>query len=267
MNQPDQNHQTHFGYRQVDEQQKESLVKGVFDSVANHYDIMNDFMSLGIHRIWKHQTVMMANVAPDAQCLDLAGGTGDMTARLVKHLGTNGHIILSDINETMLNEGKKRLANAGLAGHKIDYVVANAEALPFDDNRFDLVTMAFGLRNVTHKDKALAEICRVLKPGGKAMILEFSTVTHPTISKLYDAFSFDIIPKIGKYVAKDEDAYRYLAESIRMHPDQQTLKQMMDEAGFDVSTYTNMTFGVVALHQGYKVAGNGENHKDGACHS
>ncbi len=241
-----------FGFDQVPVEEKVKKVKSVFDSVASNYDIMNDLMSLGIHRLWKDWTVFIAHVPPKAQILDLAGGTGDITLRMAKKLHNGGHITLSDINETMLKKGQERLLDAGIGGEKIDFVVANAEALPFEDNRFDLITMAFGLRNVTHKDKALAEIYRVLKPGGQALILEFSKVHNPILSKIYDLYSFKLLPKMGEIVAKDKDAYQYLAESIRMHPDQETLKQMMLNAGFDKVKYHNLTAGVVAIHRGFK---------------
>lgn len=240
-----------FGFTQVPLDEKVNKVKGVFDSVADKYDVMNDVMSFGIHRLWKKHTIELAGIRPGMQILDLAGGTGDLTLAMAKKLKNQGKIILSDINESMLRVGRDRVIDAGRGG-LVDFALANAESLSFADNSFDLVTMAFGLRNVTHKDKALAEIYRVLKPGGQAMILEFSKVTNPLMAKAYDVYSFNILPKMGKLIAQDADSYQYLAESIRMHPDQETLKQMMLTAGFDKAEFLNMTSGVVALHRGWK---------------
>lgn len=246
------NNKIDFGFRQVDLHEKQHLVKGVFDSVAGKYDLMNDLMSLGIHRLWKDWTVFLANIAPNARVLDLAGGTGDIAARIAKKLGDEGHITLCDINESMLRLGRERLIADGLAGQKIDYAVGNAESLPFPEASFSLVTMAFGLRNVTHKQAALNEIFRVLRPGGQVLILEFSKVHNPVLAKLYDSYSFTLLPKLGEIFAKDRQAYQYLAESIRMHPDQETLKTMMEASGFKPVTYNNLTAGVVALHRGHK---------------
>ena len=244
--------QTHFGYQTVDENVKESLVAGVFDSVASKYDIMNDVMSFGIHRIWKKIAMQHTGLKPGDRALDVAGGTGDLTMQMSRQVGPNGKIIISDINPAMLEEGRKRLLDKGYAGN-IDFVVANAEELPFEDNSFDCITIAFGLRNVTHQDAALRSMCRVLKPGGRLLVLEFSKPVMPGLDKVYDFYSFNVLPKMGKLIANDEESYRYLAESIRMHPDQETLKQLMADAGFERCTYHNMTGGIVALHKGFKL--------------
>ncbi|WP_319380136.1 bifunctional demethylmenaquinone methyltransferase/2-methoxy-6-polyprenyl-1,4-benzoquinol methylase UbiE [Thiomicrorhabdus sp.] len=240
-----------FGFTEVPLEEKVKRVKGVFDSVAGNYDIMNDVMSMGIHRLWKRHTIELSGVRPGHKVLDLAGGTGDLTKAFAKRVGSQGQVVLADINESMVRVGRDRMINEGLIGN-IDYTITNAEALAFPDNSFDLATIAFGLRNVTNKDKALAELYRVLKPGGQLMILEFSKVTNPALSKLYDFYSFNVLPKMGKVIADDEDSYQYLAESIRMHPDQETLKQMMLDAGFDKAEYLNMSQGIVALHRGWK---------------
>lgn len=242
---------THFGYKTVAADQKEAMVAKVFDSVAAKYDIMNDVMSLGIHRLWKRYTIDMAGARKGMQVLDLAGGTGDLTAKFSRIVGPTGKVVLSDINPSMLEVGKDKLRDQGLV-QNIEYVEANAEDLPFADDQFDIVTMAFGLRNVTNKDNALASIYRVLKPGGRLLVLEFSKPTNPGLAKVYDAYSFHLLPKMGELVANDAESYQYLAESIRMHPDQDTLAQMMRDAGFDSVDYTNLTGGVVALHKGFK---------------
>jgi demethylmenaquinone methyltransferase/2-methoxy-6-polyprenyl-1,4-benzoquinol methylase len=247
-----ENNKTHFGFEQVDVNEKVKRVAGVFDSVASNYDIMNDVMSMGVHRIWKRVTVEVSALRPGQKVLDLAGGTGDLTRLMSKRVGPTGKIIISDINGNMLGVGRERLINAGCVGN-IDYVQANAEELPFPDNHFDCVTIGFGLRNVTDKDKALRAMYRVLKPGGKLLILEFSKPTTSVLAKIYDLYSFKLLPLMGKYIAKDADSYQYLAESIRMHPDQETLKGMMEAAGFERCDYLNMTGGVVALHKGYKI--------------
>lgn len=244
--------QTHFGFQQVDKNEKEKLVADVFDSVAHNYDIMNDVMSMGVHRFWKHYAILAADVRPNMHVLDLASGTCDLAIKMGKKLAGTGRLVASDINESMLSIGRDRMTDNGLV-KGIDFQLANAEQLPFEDNQFDLVTMAFGLRNVTNKDNALAEIYRVLKPGGKCLVLEFSKPTDALLGKAYDFYSFNILPKMGKIVAKDEESYQYLAESIRMHPDQDTLKGMFDEAGFKVTKYQNLSGGIVALHQGIKV--------------
>ncbi len=244
--------ETHFGYKTVDEKEKESLVAGVFDSVASKYDIMNDVMSFGVHRIWKKITMQHTGLKAGDRALDVAGGTGDLTMEMSRQVGPTGEVIISDINAAMLQEGRRRLLDKGFGGN-IKFVEANAEDLPFEDNSFHCITIAFGLRNVTHQDRALASMYRVLKPGGRLLILEFSKPVVPGLDKVYDFYSFNILPNMGKLIANDADSYRYLAESIRMHPDQATLKTMMNNAGFERCTYHNMTGGIVALHKGFKL--------------
>ncbi len=239
---------THFGFESVDAQDKARRVKGVFDSVAPKYDLMNDLMSAGLHRAWKAYTVLVANVRPGQRVLDIAGGTGDLAQAFAKRVGSKGQVVHTDINEAMLRTGRDRLLDAGVA---LPTVVCDAEQLPFASGYFDLVTVAFGLRNMTRKDAALAEMQRVLKPGGKLLVLEFSKVAKP-LEKAYDWYSFQLLPRLGKWVAQDADSYRYLAESIRMHPDQETLKTMMQEGGFGHVDFHNMTGGVAALHVGIK---------------
>jgi demethylmenaquinone methyltransferase / 2-methoxy-6-polyprenyl-1,4-benzoquinol methylase len=243
---------THFGFKRVAPEEKASLVRGVFDSVAQHYDIMNDLMSLGIHRIWKRLAVQLSNVRKGEQVLDLAGGTGDLAALFEQRVGAEGNVVLADINAQMLRTGRDRLIDRGLVGN-VQYTQVNAECLPFADNSFDCVCIGFGLRNVTDKDAALRSMYRVLKPGGRAIVLEFSHPIDPVTEKVYDFYSFNLLPKIGKWVAKDEDSYRYLAESIRMHPKQDELKAMMEAAGFERCEYFNMSQGIVAVHRGYKI--------------
>jgi demethylmenaquinone methyltransferase / 2-methoxy-6-polyprenyl-1,4-benzoquinol methylase len=243
---------THFGFKRVAAEQKASMVRGVFDSVAEHYDIMNDLMSMGVHRIWKRIAVQLSNVRKGEQVLDLAGGTGDLTTLFEKRVGNEGNVVLADINAQMLRTGRNRLIDRGLIGN-VQYTQVNAECLPFADESFDCVCIAFGLRNVTDKDAALRSMYRVLKPGGRAIVLEFSHPIDPITEKVYDFYSFNLLPKIGKWVAKDEDSYRYLAESIRMHPKQDELKAMMETAGFERCEYFNMTQGIVAVHRGYKI--------------
>ncbi len=240
---------THFGYEQVSEDAKAEKVREVFRSVAPSYDIMNDLMSGGLHRIWKHFTVNLAAVLPGQKVLDVASGSGDLAREFAKLAGAEGEVWQTDINAAMLGVGRDRLLNAGLM---LPLAQCDAERLPFPSGRFDLVTVAFGLRNMTHKDAALAEMARVLKPGGKLIVLEFSKVAAP-LEKAYDLYSFNILPKIGKWVAKDEASYRYLAESIRMHPDQDTLKGMMETVGLARVEYFNLAAGVVAVHRGYKL--------------
>lgn len=243
---------THFGFEQVATEDKVRMVRGVFDSVAKNYDVMNDLMSFGIHRIWKKIAIQLANVRNGDQILDLAGGTGDLTTLFEKRVGKEGQIILADINAEMLHTGRNRLIDKGLTGN-IRYAQVNAECLPFADNSFDCVCIAFGLRNVTDKNAALQSMNRVLKPGGRVIVLEFSHPTDKLTEKIYDFYSFKLLPQIGKFVAKDEDSYRYLAESIRMHPKQDELKQMMKNAGLERCEYFNMNQGIVAVHRGYKI--------------
>lgn len=242
---------THFGFKTVKQTEKVSLVANVFHSVAAKYDLMNDVMSMGIHRLWKRFTIDCSGVRPGHQVLDLAGGTGDITALFSKRVGPTGKVILADINESMLNVGRDKLRDLGLVNN-IDYVQANAEALPFADNSFDIISIGFGLRNVTDKDAALRSMYRVLKPGGRLLVLEFSKPEYEWLSKVYDLYSFKLLPAIGGLVANDKESYQYLAESIRMHPDQDTLKKMMETAGFEHVSYHNLTGGIVALHKGYK---------------
>jgi demethylmenaquinone methyltransferase/2-methoxy-6-polyprenyl-1,4-benzoquinol methylase len=239
---------THFGFTQVDEREKAAKVAAVFDSVASRYDIMNDFMSLGMHRLWKRFTLTVAHARPGERVLDLASGSGDLARGFAKQVGDSGQVIMTDINFSMLSRGRNRLLDDGIS---LSAALCDAECLPFPDNSFDCVSLAFGLRNMTHKDRALAEMQRVLKPGGRALVLEFSRIWEP-LRPLYDAYSFKVIPKVGKWVANDEASYQYLAESIRMHPDQETLKTMMETAGLESVSWFNLSAGVVALHRGYK---------------
>ncbi|MDF2446310.1 MAG: ubiE [Moraxellaceae bacterium] len=243
---------THFGYQTVRTTEKAKKVAEVFHSVAARYDMMNDLMSLGIHRLWKRYTIEMSGIRPGHKVLDIAGGTGDLAKAFSKRVGSEGKVILSDINASMLNVGRDRLIDTGLTGN-LEFVQANAECLPFADNTFDLVTIAFGLRNVTDKDAALRSMLRVLKPGGRLLVLEFSKPVAEPLAKVYDAYSFSVLPALGQLVTQDASSYRYLAESIRMHPDQDTLKGMMDAAGFERTDYYNLTGGIVALHRGYKL--------------
>ena len=239
---------THFGYQSVDEQDKARRVRGVFDSVAGKYDLMNDLMSGGLHRAWKAYTVMVANLREGQRVLDIAGGTGDLALAFSKKVGRTGQVVHTDINEAMLRTGRDRLLDAGVI---LPTVVCDAEKLPFPDGHFDVVSVAFGLRNMTHKDAALREMARVLKPGGKLLVLEFSQVAGP-LRKAYDQYSFKVLPRLGSLVAGDAESYRYLAESIRMHPNQQELKALMKSNGFGHVDFHNMTAGVVALHVGLK---------------
>ena len=239
---------THFGFQNIPEAEKEKRVAAVFDSVADRYDLMNDLMSGGIHRLWKMETIRRANVQAGEKVLDVAGGTGDLARAFFKKAGDTGEVWLTDINFEMLQRGRDRLLNEGIV---LPTAECDAENLPFANDYFDCVTVSFGLRNMTHKEIALKEMCRVLKPGGRLLVLEFSKIT-PALAPFYDFYSFKIIPKIGRFVANDEASYQYLSESIRMHPDQETLKSMMESAGFAKVTFHNMTFGVVALHIGIK---------------
>ena len=247
-----QDNTTHFGYKTVDKEQKAGLVGEVFHSVADQYDVMNDVMSFGIHRLWKRYTIDQAGIRPGQRILDLAGGTGDLASRMSRMVGPTGQVVLSDINASMLENGRQRLTNEGLVGN-LEYVQANAECLPFEDNHFDLVTMAFGLRNVTDQSAALASIFRILKPGGRLLVLEFSKPVMPGLKPVYDFYSFSALPFMGKIIANDAESYRYLAESIRMHPDQDTLKGMMEDVGFERCDYHNLSGGIVALHRGFKL--------------
>ncbi len=242
---------THFGYQEVPVDEKVNRVADVFHSVAAKYDVMNDLMSGGIHRIWKRITIESSGARPGHKILDIAGGTGDLTRRFAQIVGQSGKVVLADINDSMLKVGRDKLIDKGVAGN-VEYVQANAECLPFEDNTFDIITIAFGLRNVTDKDAALRSMNRVLKPGGKLMVLEFSKTENPLLTKAYDFYSFNLLPKMGQLIANDAESYRYLAESIRMHPDQETLKGMMDSAGFVQTRYRNLTQGIVALHTGIK---------------
>ncbi|MBX9612992.1 MAG: bifunctional demethylmenaquinone methyltransferase/2-methoxy-6-polyprenyl-1,4-benzoquinol methylase UbiE [Burkholderiales bacterium] len=239
---------THFGFESVDEAEKARRVRGVFDSVAPKYDLMNDLMSAGLHRVWKAYTVQVANVREGDRVLDIAGGTGDLALAFAGKVGASGQVVHTDINEAMLRTGRDRLLDAGVA---LPTLVCDAEKLPFPSNHFDLVSVAFGLRNMTHKDAALAEMNRVLKPRGKLLVLEFSKVAKP-LEKAYDWYSFKVLPRLGRLVAGDDASYRYLAESIRMHPDQEALKTLMQKAGFGHVDYHNLTGGMVALHVGIK---------------
>jgi demethylmenaquinone methyltransferase / 2-methoxy-6-polyprenyl-1,4-benzoquinol methylase len=242
---------THFGYEQVAVEKKAERVADVFHSVAAKYDLMNDLMSAGVHRLWKRFTIEASAVRAGQKVLDIAGGTGDLSYQFAKLVGNDGQVILADINSSMLNVGRDRLIDRGVAGN-IQFAQADAQYLPFPDNTFDCITIAFGLRNVTDKELALRSMLRVLKPGGRLLILEFSKPQHSLLEKVYDAYSFKLLPMIGKLVTNDADSYRYLAESIRMHPDQETLKNMMNEAGFVNTEFHNMTGGIVALHKGVK---------------
>ncbi|HYP67670.1 MAG TPA: bifunctional demethylmenaquinone methyltransferase/2-methoxy-6-polyprenyl-1,4-benzoquinol methylase UbiE [Thiobacillaceae bacterium] len=245
----DQDKTTHFGYQRVAEGEKAAKVADVFHSVASRYDLMNDLMSAGLHRLWKRYAVLQAGLRPGMRVLDVAGGTADLTRLFLGQVGDSGQVVLTDINFSMLRDGRDRMLNEGRLPPTAQ---CDGERLPFPGNTFDCVSVAFGLRNMTHKDRALKEMHRVLKPGGRLLVLEFSKVWKP-LAPLYDAYSFQVLPRIGKLVAGDESSYRYLAESIRMHPDQETLKDMMEEAGFFKVDYANLTGGVVALHKGYKV--------------
>jgi demethylmenaquinone methyltransferase/2-methoxy-6-polyprenyl-1,4-benzoquinol methylase len=240
---------THFGYETVKETEKAKRVEGVFSSVAQKYDIMNDLMSAGLHRLWKAFTIQVSAVRTGDRVLDVAGGTADLSLAFAKRVGPTGEVWLTDINNAMLARGRDRLLDEGVLG---PVAQCDGEKLPFPDNHFDIVTVAFGLRNMTHKDRAIAEMRRVLRPGGRLLVLEFSKVWEP-LSPIYDLYSFKVLPWLGSKIAGDADSYRYLAESIRMHPDQETLKGMMEQAGLEKVEYFNLTAGVVALHRGYKL--------------
>ena len=250
MSSPNDN-TTHFGFKTVSTDEKASMVRGVFDSVASRYDLMNDLMSAGLHRLWKRFTIDQAALKPGNVVLDLAGGTGDLAREFARKVGKDGHVILADINAAMLQQGRRRLIDAGISGN-VTIAQVDAQNLPFEDSTFDCITMAFGLRNVTDTDAALASMLRVLKPGGKAMILEFSK-PNEAIKPAYDLYSFKVLPALGNLIADDPDSYQYLAESIRMHPNQETLKSMMESVGFERCRYHNMAAGIVALHIGYRI--------------
>ncbi|MGX5200715.1 bifunctional demethylmenaquinone methyltransferase/2-methoxy-6-polyprenyl-1,4-benzoquinol methylase UbiE [Aliikangiella sp. IMCC44632] len=247
----EKNNTTHFGFADVAVEEKQQKVAQVFHSVAQKYDLMNDLMSGGIHRLWKRFTIEMSGARPGHKILDLAGGTGDLAALFSPKVAPQGQVVLADINDSMLKVGRDRLIDKGLVNN-LHFTQVNAESLPFASNTFDCITIAFGLRNVTDKQKALASMFRVLKPGGRLLVLEFSKPIYPWLSKVYDEYSFKLLPKFGKWVTGDEDSYRYLAESIRMHPDQETLKQMFTQVGFEDCEYHNLTGGIVALHRGFK---------------
>ena len=242
---------THFGYKDVPVEQKQNLVAEVFQSVAGKYDLMNDAMSFGAHRLWKWFAIGQSGVKVGDKVLDLAAGSGDLSLEFAKEVGPSGHVTMTDINEAMLDVGRKKLTNKGIVGN-IDYAIVNAEELPYPDQHFDCISISFGLRNVTNKEQALAEMARCLKPGGRMIVLEFSKPTIDWLEKLYDVYSFNIIPKLGKWLANDSESYQYLVESIRKHPDQNTLKELMLDAGFDEVKYHNLTGGIVALHIGMK---------------
>lgn len=243
--------QTHFGYESVDVDEKQGRVKHVFDSVADNYDIMNDLMSLGIHRLWKRYTACVSQLRDGDKVLDVASGSGDLSKLFSQRIGKKGHIYVTDINEAMLNVGRNRLTDHGVIGN-VSYVLANAETLPFKEHYFNCISIGFGLRNVTDKPKALASMYEKLAPGGKLMVLEFSTPSIPFLKPIYDIYSFSLLPKIGELIANDSESYKYLAESIRMHPDQETLKKMIEKVGFEDCTYHNLSGGIVALHVAYK---------------
>ena len=247
-----ENNSTHFGFETINAREKAQRVRAVFDSVATRYDLMNDLMSFGIHRLWKRTAIELAGVRPGQRVLDLASGTGDLADRFADLVGPDGLVLMTDINAAMLVVGRDRMTDRGHAGN-LAYAQVNAEVLPFPDNSFDCITIAFGLRNVTDKQQALNEMARVLRPGGRVLVLEFSHPQGKPLQSAYDLYSFKLLPKIGKVVANDEASYRYLAESIRMHPDQETLKAMMEQAGLERCDYHNLTGGIVAVHRGFKL--------------
>jgi demethylmenaquinone methyltransferase / 2-methoxy-6-polyprenyl-1,4-benzoquinol methylase len=241
-----------FGFEKVAPGDKAARVRSVFESVAGKYDVMNDLMSLGAHRLWKHFTLSLTGLRPGQRALDVAGGTGDLAAGMLRQVGKTGRVVLSDVNPAMLEIGRDRLLDKGWVGN-VECIVADAERLPFEDSAFDCVTIGFGLRNVTDKAAALKSMYRVLKPGGQLLVLEFSTPLAPGLKPIYDAYSFQVLPLLGRLVARDAASYRYLAESIRMHPNQETLLEMLRTAGFEQARYHNLTGGIVAVHRGYKI--------------
>jgi demethylmenaquinone methyltransferase / 2-methoxy-6-polyprenyl-1,4-benzoquinol methylase len=247
----DNNKTTNFGFKKVKTDEKASMVRGVFDSVASKYDVMNDLMSMGVHRLWKRFAIDQAGVTPGQKVLDIAGGTGDLTRRFSKIVGNDGLVVLADINRSMLSVGREHLIDEGIINN-VEYVQADAQALPFEDNTFDCITISFGLRNVTDKLQALKSMYRVLKPGGRLLVLEFSKPVVPVLKSFYNFYSFKVVPKIGKWVTGDSESYQYLVESIRMHPDQKTLENMVKEAGFEKTDFQNLSGGIVALHRGFK---------------
>ena len=246
----DNKDKTNFGFKEVDSDMKANLVGNVFDTVSGNYDLMNDLMSFGIHRLWKRITIETTGIRNDFKVLDLAGATGDMVKLMREKISEKGTLILSDINASMLEEGRNRLIDQGI--EDVHMAQIDAQFLPFEDDTFDLITIAFGLRNVTHKEKALQSILKALKPGGKLVILEFSKPQNEVFREIYDLFSFEVIPKIGELIAQTEESYRYLAESIRMHPTQEELKEMLEKSGFTKCKYENLTNGIVAIHSGQK---------------
>jgi len=254
MSEPAENGQrrTHFGYEEVDWRDKARRVSGVFDSVADRYDLMNDLMSLGVHRLWKRFAVEQSGLRVGQRALDVAAGTGDLARAYAAQVGASGHVVMTDINPRMLERGRERLLDAGIGGN-VSYVLANAERLPFADSTFDCVSIGFGLRNVTDKSAALASMHRLLKPGGRLLVLEFSQPTLPLVRSLYDLYSFSVLPRLGQLIVGDEASYRYLAESIRVHPDQEQMKAMMEEVGLERCRYYNLSGGIVALHVGYRL--------------
>jgi len=248
----DSDRKVDFGFERIAAADKAARVRSVFTSVAGKYDVMNDLMSFGAHRLWKQFTLSLTGLRPGQRALDVAGGTGDLAAGLLRQVGKSGRVVLSDVNPKMLEIGRDRLLDAGFVGN-VECIVADAEALPFEDQAFDCVTIGFGLRNVTDKAAALASMRRVLKPGGQLLVLEFSTPVAPGLKSIYDAYSFNVLPLLGRLVAQDAQSYRYLAESIRMHPNQETLLEMLRTAGFAQTRYHNLTGGIVAVHRGYKI--------------
>ena len=242
---------THFGFKEVDTEEKQNLVGDVFRSVAGNYDVMNDAMSMGVHRLWKWFAIAQSGIGAGDKVLDLAAGSGDLSLKFADKVGADGQVIVTDINAAMLAQGRDRLTNAGVS-ENVDYCLVNAQSLPFEDNTFDCISISFGLRNVTHIDVALQSMQRCLKPGGRVIVLEFSQPTNESFRKFYDSYSFNVIPKLGEVIAGDRDSYQYLVESIRQHPPQEELKQMMLDAGFDRVRYHNLTGGIVALHVAYK---------------